>query len=156
MCFNFLFSLYACVSCTCTCVIMYVYMYVWMCLVLNCICACTCVCLRGLCMYINAFSSLVACSVMLIIYCAVTINCPPSFKLRRRWFIKRLLLLFFLSSTRMYRVDVLRVIFSNLLKFCINNKLIITNRDVESIDPASLLSLSVVRLMIVFVDRVLA
>lgn len=127
-----------------------------MCLVLNCICACTCVCLRGLCMYINAFSSLVACSVMLIIYCAVTINCPPSFKLRRRWFNKRLLLLFFLSSTRMYRVDVLRVIFSNLLKFCINNKLIITNRDVESIDPASLLSLSVVRLMIVFVDRVLA
>lgn len=63
---------------------------------------------------------------------------------------------FFFSSTRMYRVDVLRVIFSNLLKFYINNKLIITNRDVESIDPASLLSLSVVRLLIVFVDRVLA
>ena len=137
-----------------------------MCLVLNCICTCTCMCvcvcvylLCGLCMYINAFSSLVACSVMLIIYCAVTINCPPSFKLRRRWFITRLLLLllfFFLSSTRMNRVDVLRVIFSNLLKFYINNKLIITNRDVESIDPASLLSLSVVRLLIVFVDRVLA
>lgn len=123
---------------------MYVYMYV-----------CVCV-LRGLCVYINAFSSLVACSVMLIIYCAVTINCLPSFKLRRRWFITRLLLLFFFSSTRMYRVDVLRVIFSNLLKFYINNKLIITNRDVESIDPASLLSLSVVRLLIVFVDRVLA
>lgn len=123
---------------------MYVYMYV-------CICV-----LRGLCVYINAFSSLVACSVMLIIYCAVTINCLPSFKLRRRWFITRLLLLFFFSSTRMYRVDVLRVIFSNLLKFYINNKLIITNRDVESIDPASLLSLSVVRLLIVFVDRVLA
>lgn len=130
-----------------------------MCLVLNCICMCTCMCvyvLRGLCVYINAFSSLVACSVMLIIYCAVTINCLPSFKLRRRWFITRLLLLFFFSSTRMYRVDVLRVIFSNLLKFYINNKLIITNRDVESIDPASLLSLSVVRLLIVFVDRVLA
>lgn len=62
---------------------MYVYMYV-----------CVCV-LRGLCVYINAFSSLVACSVMLIIYCAVTINCLPSFKLRRRWFITRLLLLFF-------------------------------------------------------------
>lgn len=123
---------------------MYVYMYV-----------CVCV-LRGLCVYINAFSSLVACSVMLIIYCAVTINCLPSFKLRRRWFITRLLLLLFFSSTRMYRVDVLRVIFSNLLKFYINNKLIITNRDVESIDPASLLSLSVVRLLIVFVDRVLA
>lgn len=123
---------------------MYVYMYV-----------CVCV-LRALCVYINAFSSLVACSVMLIIYCAVTINCLPSFKLRRRWFITRLLLLFFFSSTRMYRVDVLRVIFSNLLKFYINNKLIITNRDVESIDPASLLSLSVVRLLIVFVDRVLA
>lgn len=123
---------------------MYVYMYV-----------CVCV-LRDLCVYINAFSSLVACSVMLIIYCAVTINCLPSFKLRRRWFITRLLLLFFFSSTRMYRVDVLRVIFSNLLKFYINNKLIITNRDVESIDPASLLSLSVVRLLIVFVDRVLA
>lgn len=123
---------------------MYVYMYV-----------CVCV-LRGLCVYINAFSSLVACSVMLIIYCAVTINCLPSFKLRRRWFITRLLLLFFFSSTRMYRVDVLRVIFSNLLKFYINNKLIITNRDVESIDPASLLSFSVVRLLIVFVDRVLA
>lgn len=123
---------------------MYVYMYV-----------CVCV-LRGLCVYINAFSSLVACSVMLIIYCAVTINCLPSFKLRRRWFITRLLLLFFFSSTRMYRVDVLRVIFSNLLKFYIYNKLIITNRDVESIDPASLLSLSVVRLLIVFVDRVLA
>lgn len=116
---------------------------------------CVCV-LRGLCVYINAFSSLVACSVMLIIYCAVTINCLPSFKLRRRWFITRLLLLFFFSSTRMYRVDVLRVIFSNLLKFYINNKLIITNRDVESIDPASLLSFSVVRLLIVFVDRVLA
>ena len=67
-----------------------------------------------------------------------------------------IIIIFFLSSTRMNRVDVLRVIFSNLLKFYINNKLIITNRDVESIDPASLLSLSVVRLLIVFVDRVLA
>ena len=110
---NFLFSLYAwCISCLCInvclsaiCVgtVLCVKLYVCTCNLFLprysctcvracagvCVCVCVCVCTY---VCINAFFlSRSVFHFMLIIYCAVTINCPPSLlNCKRRWYITRL------------------------------------------------------------------